>query len=338
MAVKQGEMDFYKDIAQRLYTGNTKINGTNFSDSFEFIEAMHKQAEFKGKVFYQNLIHAMPTGEGFADTKKGETPSFREKLFFRIVNYCKDKIDEIKSLEVDKVWKNHVIYNYEMLIMKLSHRFSVLESKEPFFVYDEWFESTTTDEIMGYSFELLENVDLALQEIGNLIYSNNNNSNILIERIKRDCERIVLNYNRYLNTYEELEDQEKYGLEKFKQEKFHFFRFYESFKGMVGSAEISNLRKSADKLTNKQQVLLLYQLGVFNSDGFFGNLNETQKGVLFGYLLNRDEKNTEDYIRYVGGKKNQESNEIKSDINIKAVNSVLEKVGLNNLKIDLSLL
>lgn len=326
-------MDFYKDIAQRLYTGNTKINGTNFSDSFEFIEAIHKQAEFKGKIFYQNLIHAMPTGEGFADTQKGETPSFREKLFFRIVDYCKKKIDEIKSLEVEKVGKNDVIYNYQMLIMKLSSRFFVLEFEEPFTVYNEWDESTTSIEKLDYSFELLGNVNLALQEIGNLIYANNNNSNILIERIKRDCERVVLNYNRYINAYEELEEEEKFGIEKFNEEKFHFFRFYEEFSGMVGSAEISNLKKSTDKLTNKQQVLLLIQLGIHETE-FFKKLSETEKGILFGHLLNRDEKNTEDNFRYVLGKRvNQETKSIYTSKNIKVVNVLLEKVGLDLLKI-----
>jgi hypothetical protein len=40
-------MDFYEDIVQRLSTGNTKINGTNFSDSLDFIEAIHTRAEFK---------------------------------------------------------------------------------------------------------------------------------------------------------------------------------------------------------------------------------------------------------------------------------------------------
>lgn len=90
-------MNFYKDIAHSLYIQNTKIGNTHFSNPFDFIEAKHNEAPYKGKVFYQNLIHAMPTGERLADTEKGETPTIREKIFYETLNYCKQKIDMLEQ-------------------------------------------------------------------------------------------------------------------------------------------------------------------------------------------------------------------------------------------------
>jgi hypothetical protein len=55
-----------------------------------------------------------------------------------------------------------------------------------------------------------------------------------------------------------------------------------------------------DKLSNKQQVLLLHKLGVFNIQAI-KNLTDIQKGKLFGHLLNRNDDNTENYIRYREG-------------------------------------
>lgn len=48
--------------------------------------------------------------------------------------------------------------------------------------------------------------------------------------------------------------------------------------------------------TTKQQVLLLHTLGIFNLPEF-GKITVQQQGILFGFLLNRNAKNTEDTIR-----------------------------------------
>jgi hypothetical protein len=89
-----------------------------------------------------------------------------------------------------------------------------------------------------------------------------------------------------------------------------------------------------DKLTNKQQILLLHSLKFFESD-FFNSLNETQKGVLVAHIINRDEKNTEDNIRYVKGSKTSETTKkIFTKSNIEAVNKLLERVGLKAHEID----
>lgn len=93
-------------------------------------------------------------------------------------------------------------------------------------------------------------------------------------------------------------------------------------------------KPTKDKLTNKQQILLLNQLGFFDLD-FFNDLNETQKGVLVSHIVNRDEKNSEDNVRYVRGKKTkEETRKIFTEKNIKTVNELLEKIGLKQYKIE----
>jgi len=57
-------MNFYEDIAHRLYVWNTKIGDTNFANPIDFIEAKHLEAPYKGKVFYENVIKAMPNHFG----------------------------------------------------------------------------------------------------------------------------------------------------------------------------------------------------------------------------------------------------------------------------------
>jgi hypothetical protein len=52
-------MNFYLDIANSLYTNTTEINGTHFYDRYEYIEIKHTESQFKGKVFYQNLINEL---------------------------------------------------------------------------------------------------------------------------------------------------------------------------------------------------------------------------------------------------------------------------------------
>ena len=97
---------------------------------------------------------------------------------------------------------------------------------------------------------------------------------------------------------------------------------------------LQNLSKPLkDKLTHKQQILLLRAIGFFELE-FFKLLNETQKGVLVSHIVNRDEKNAEDNIRYIRGKRsNDDTKKIFTKENVKVVNELLEKVGLEQYKV-----
>lgn len=78
-------MEFYQDIVHRLYISNTKIANTNFSDPLEFIEAKHMEATYKGKVFYENILHELPNHFG---------AKMFPNIFKNIAEYCKSKITE----------------------------------------------------------------------------------------------------------------------------------------------------------------------------------------------------------------------------------------------------
>jgi hypothetical protein len=76
-------MNFYSDIAHRLYVWKTEIGDTKF-EPFDYIEAKHSEAPYKGKVFYQNLIKAMPNHFG---------AEMRNDFFKEVLQYCKNRID-----------------------------------------------------------------------------------------------------------------------------------------------------------------------------------------------------------------------------------------------------
>ncbi len=80
-------MNFYEEIAHRLYVWNTKIGDTEF-EPFDFIEAKHNEAPFKGKIFYENLIKAMPNHFG---------AKMRNAFFNEVLQYCQQKIDRIRD-------------------------------------------------------------------------------------------------------------------------------------------------------------------------------------------------------------------------------------------------
>jgi len=71
---------FYKDIADKLYLYNYKINGTDFFTMEGSIEQKHMMAESKGDIFYLNLIQSMPrVRDRIANPEKREIQRPREK-------------------------------------------------------------------------------------------------------------------------------------------------------------------------------------------------------------------------------------------------------------------
>ncbi|HTB99319.1 MAG TPA: hypothetical protein VK705_01415 [Ferruginibacter sp.] len=96
--MNKNSLSFFEDMVHQLYTYNYKIGAVNFFNYESFIEAKHGQIEFKGKVFYQNLIHAMPiTGVRLADETKGEIPTYKERVFKDVLAYCSKKMNEIEN-------------------------------------------------------------------------------------------------------------------------------------------------------------------------------------------------------------------------------------------------
>lgn len=125
-------MEFYKEIVHKLYVWNTKIGETDF-DPFDFIEAQHNEAPYKGKVFYQNLIREMPNHFG---------AKMRNDFFIEILEYCNKKIIEVTetknsiSIKIDPETKGKLA-TLRLNINKLENYYkSELESIKYYLQYN----------------------------------------------------------------------------------------------------------------------------------------------------------------------------------------------------------
>ncbi|MCJ7447161.1 MAG: hypothetical protein MUO72_05695 [Bacteroidales bacterium] len=75
--------------------------------------------------------------------------------------------------------------------------------------------------------------------------------------------------------------------------------------------------------TTKQQVLILYYLGVLKKI----DLDTTKKSKLLSKLINRHEQNIRDCLTYME-RMNDEYSEIKTKGNLEAVRSIFEQLGM----------
>jgi hypothetical protein len=88
----------------------------------------------------------------------------------------------------------------------------------------------------------------------------------------------------------------------------------------------SNSNESEQKeftLTHKQQILLLKELGLFETV-IFKNFTTEKKGKIIGSLLGKDNKNTENYIRYSGGYDTPKKYDIHTETNKEIINKLLK--------------
>ena len=72
-------------------------------------------------------------------------------------------------------------------------------------------------------------------------------------------------------------------------------------------------------------MLILHYIGILDQY----NLTTSKKGSLFSKLLNKNDKNTEDYIRYVSGKVDQ--NSIKTRKNLKFIYNLFLELEMTDL-------
>ena len=93
---------------------------------------------------------------------------------------------------------------------------------------------------------------------------------------------------------------------------------------IVGSLE------KREKLTNKQQVLILHKLGILDLP-VIQSLSIQNQGKLFARLFSRNEKNTEDYIRYRRGKKVDKKFSLELPEVENAVTDLLNELGIKNV-------
>jgi hypothetical protein len=86
---------------------------------------------------------------------------------------------------------------------------------------------------------------------------------------------------------------------------------------------------SARQMSHKQQILLLMKLGVFDLP-IVSKLSTQNQGKLFSRLLSRNEKNTEDYIRYKNGRNVDKKFSLEGPTVQNEVISLLKELGIEN--------
>ena len=82
-----------------------------------------------------------------------------------------------------------------------------------------------------------------------------------------------------------------------------------------------------NKLSHKQQILVLFYLGFFDLPKI-KELSNQKKAKIISAIINKDEKNTSDYIRYYNGKKTLNKFNCKTPANISVVNQILKEISL----------
>jgi hypothetical protein len=224
-------MNFYEEIAHKLYVWNTTIEETDF-EPFDFIEAKHNEAPFKGKVFYQNLIHAMPKHFG---------AKMRNDFFKEVLQYCKIKIDNIdkpKQTEFQFTYEQEVTEERKNALQKRLAKLKTAEEKI-LFLRDEKAKylqniSARTLEVSGsvhanfapnaelffdryiqieidkleslkknYNNEVFDQTSEHISETDTL--SNNKDEVLSIEQYFKDCKSAFNNEKDYLQAIQEIE-------------------------------------------------------------------------------------------------------------------------------------
>lgn len=129
-------MNFYEDIKHRLYVWNTKIGDTNFANPIDFIEAKHLEAPYKGRVFYENIINVMPNHFG---------AEMRNDFFKEVLQYCKQKIDEIELVNTNEAnkEKGYFIQHEDLMKIRKNAQYLFVEnhfSNKPFIIRNQQHE------------------------------------------------------------------------------------------------------------------------------------------------------------------------------------------------------
>lgn len=177
-------MKYYDEIVHRLYIWETKIGDTEF-EPFDYIEAKHNEATYKGKVFYQNIINAMPNHFG---------AKMRNEFFKEVLHYCKQKIN---AIQYEFIQSNIVFRELQHTVV------TVCEFVKPIY---------TTIEPLKYIEYFLSEIDF------DKIETNNNKAETLkycnaiyygLEQLlKADISKAILNYQNNISKLSKEQIQE----------------------------------------------------------------------------------------------------------------------------------
>jgi len=115
------------------------------------------------------------------------------------------------------------------------------------------------------------------------------------------------------------------GIEELEKEVDSLIKDYKKINNLKIGENPENEKKN--KLSHKQQILVLFYLGFFDLPKI-KELSNQKKAKIISAIINKDEKNTSDYIRYYNGKKTLNKFNCKTPANISVVNQILKEISL----------
>lgn len=135
-----------------------------------------------------------------------------------------------------------LLQNYDKLLSEFKMRLDVFHSNDDYykifnFKICEWEETITSGENGKYYQNMHHNVFLALKEVKELLFTNNNNSDLVIKKIKRDFDKLQIGYDLYEKKIKENGFSDKLYLGKLDNDKHFLNYFFEQFKEMSGLSD-----------------------------------------------------------------------------------------------------
>lgn len=135
-----------------------------------------------------------------------------------------------------------LLQNYDYLLSVLKLRLDIfslhnecLDIKN--YEFYEWNETTTGEESEEYFKEMCINVFLAIKEVKELLFTNNNNSDLVVKKVNRDLTKLQLEYDLYDRQIKENGFSDKLNLGKFDNDKYFLNDFFEQFKELSGLSD-----------------------------------------------------------------------------------------------------
>ena len=158
-----------------------------------------------------------------------------------------------------------LLQNYDYLLSVLKLRLDIfslhnecLDIKN--YEFYEWNETTTGEESEEYFKEMCINVFLAIKEVKELLFTNNNNSDLVVKKVNRDLTKLQLEYDLYDRQIKENGFSDKLNLGKFDNDKYFLNDFFEQFKELSGLSDNHfelNEESKTEKIDLTERLLII---------------------------------------------------------------------------------
>ena len=248
--------------------------------------------------------------------------------------------EKLLPLTFIKFWKEHLFDKlYEDYIEEFTKRMALSSDKEKLLEIEAQSLSIDVSDT-----SITGNIEIDGKKLGYLISINGDNpvlANLIGKVTKYDFgveEHLMDHADDYLD-----EEFWQLKLESFSKifRKLHWVavgyltaqkrQYIKSISIVTPISAVSEEAENANgrTMSHKQQILLLQKLGVFDLPKI-RELTMQNQGKLFAKLLNKNEKNTEDYIRYRNGKNTDKKYSLDGPAVQKEVNELLKDLGLEN--------